>query len=66
MLVRSGVSKVRIIDLDQVSISSLNRHAFALREDVGRSKVEITKKYLLKVLPHCIIETKESYLNKEN
>ena len=56
MLVRSGVSKLRIIDFDQVSLSSLNRHAVATLEDVGIPKVECLKKHLLKIAPWCEIE----------
>ena len=36
MLVRSGVQHIRIIDFDQVSLSSLNRHGVAVMEDVGK------------------------------
>lgn len=56
MLVRSGVSKLRIIDFDQVSLSSLNRHAVATLEDVGIPKVECLKRHLLKIAPWCEIE----------
>lgn len=38
MLVRSGVKKIRLIDFDQVTLSSLNRHAVASMVDVGKSK----------------------------
>jgi tRNA A37 threonylcarbamoyladenosine dehydratase len=31
MLARSGVKRIRIIDFDTVSMSSLNRHSFAVR-----------------------------------
>lgn len=37
--VRSGVKQLRVIDFDQVTLSSLNRHAVATWEDVGRPKV---------------------------
>ena len=46
MLVRSGVQKIRIIDFDQVSLSSLNRHAFANMSDVGKSKTGSVHIYL--------------------
>ncbi len=39
MLARSGVGYIKIVDFDRVSLSSLNRHSFALRSDVGTSKV---------------------------
>jgi tRNA threonylcarbamoyladenosine dehydratase len=37
MLIRSGVRKIRVIDFDQVTLSSLNRHAVANTTDVGES-----------------------------
>ncbi|KAH7090928.1 hypothetical protein BKA62DRAFT_724635 [Auriculariales sp. MPI-PUGE-AT-0066] len=40
MLARSGVGTLRLIDFDYVSLSSLNRHASALAEDVGIPKVQ--------------------------
>ncbi len=55
MLVRSGVQNIRLIDFDQVTLSSLNRHAVATMEDVGISKAEAMKKRLLKVVPWCNI-----------
>ena len=41
MLARSGVGAMRVIDFDQVSLSSLNRHAVASLRDVGRPKSEV-------------------------
>lgn len=31
MLARSGVGRIKIVDFDQVTLSSLNRHSFAMR-----------------------------------
>jgi tRNA A37 threonylcarbamoyladenosine dehydratase len=56
MLARSGIKKMRLIDFDQVTLSSLNRHAVATREDVGISKVACMKKHLLEIIPDCEIE----------
>lgn len=38
LLLRSGVGRLRLIDFDQVTLSSLNRHATATRQDVGLPK----------------------------
>lgn len=56
MLIRSGVSTMRIIDFDQVSLSSLNRHAVATLDDVGTTKVGCLKRHLLKVAPWANID----------
>jgi len=56
MLVRSGVSRIRLIDFDQVTLSSLNRHACATLDDVGRSKASVMQAALHRVAPWCEIE----------
>lgn len=56
MIVRSGVERVRLIDFDQVTLSSLNRHAFACLEDVGLSKVQTVQKYINKIVSWCYVE----------
>ena len=66
MLVRSGVKRIRLIDFDQVTLSSLNRHAMATMEDVGLSKAEVMRSKLLKVVPWCIIEAETEMFKKES
>ena len=46
MLARSGVGRIRIVDFDRVSLSSLNRHSCAVRKDVGTAKVHCLKNYI--------------------
>jgi tRNA A37 threonylcarbamoyladenosine dehydratase len=57
MLLRAGVQRLRLIDFDQVTLSSLNRHAVAVRNDVGIPKVECMKRHLLEIMPLAQIET---------
>ncbi|KAI3403749.2 hypothetical protein KGF56_003474 [Candida oxycetoniae] len=66
MLARSGVEKLRIIDFDQVSLSSLNRHSVATLKDVGISKVECLKTHLLEIVPWIDIEVYKKLWNLES
>ena len=50
-LARSGVSRIRLVDFDQVTLSSLNRHALATLADVGTPKVHCVRKRLQAVVP---------------
>ena len=50
-LARSGISRIRLIDFDQVTLSSLNRHAVATLADVGTPKVHCIRKRLEQVTP---------------
>lgn len=50
-LARSGVSYIRLIDFDQVTLSSLNRHAVATLADVGTPKVNCVRRRLEAAVP---------------
>lgn len=58
MLLRSGVGRLLLVDFDQVSVSSLNRHAVATREDVGTSKALCLKKHFQSIFPECHVDAK--------
>lgn len=63
MLIRSGVETVRVIDFDQVSLSSLNRHAVATLKDVGTSKVECLRNHLHQIAPWTEIQVRNQLWN---
>jgi len=60
MLARSGVGALRLVDFDQVSLSSLNRHAVATLQDVGRPKSEALKLRLRAIAPWCAMDDRAS------
>ena len=63
-LVRSGVGRLRIVDFDDVSWSSLNRHAVATVADVGRKKTEVCKEAFLRIQPSVQIETAAEFFHE--
>ena len=65
-LARSGVGEIAIIDFDRVTLSSLNRHAFATRAHVGLSKVEVFVLFLKDIVPHLKVNVFESFVTPEN
>jgi tRNA A37 threonylcarbamoyladenosine dehydratase len=58
MLLRSGVGKIRLVDFDQVTLSSLNRHAVATLSDVGTPKVQALRKRMEQVAPWVEIDAR--------
>lgn len=58
MLLRSGVGRLLLVDFDQVSVSSLNRHSVATREDVGTPKALCLKKHFATIFPECHVDAK--------
>ncbi|XP_075500942.1 tRNA threonylcarbamoyladenosine dehydratase isoform X3 [Primulina tabacum] len=58
MLLRSGVGRLLLVDFDQVSVSSLNRHSVATREDVGTPKASCLKKHFSAIFPECHVDAR--------
>ena len=60
-----GTAKLRLIDFDQVTFSSLNRHATATRADVGISKVRSVQRFLHSVVSWVHVDTCTNSWNAE-
>lgn len=58
MLLRSGVGRLRLIDFDQVTLSSLNRHAVATRADVGTPKALALARHFLEIAPETPVDAR--------
>ena len=56
MLLRSGVGRLRLVDFDRVTLSTLNRHAVATRTDVGAPKAAATAARFAAILPEASVE----------
>lgn len=65
-LVRSGIKNITIIDGDVFQASNLNRQILATQSDLGKPKVEVAKKRMLKINDEINIEAQNMYVNEEN
>ena len=61
-LARAGVGRLRVVDHDLVTDSSLNRHAVATAADVGRPKAEVVRRFLLAVQPEAEVEALSAFV----
>lgn len=66
MLVRSGVSKIRLVDFDYVTLSSLNRHATATLADVGTPKVACIERTLRQISRWVDVDSRVEIWRKED
>ncbi|KAJ7690247.1 ubiquitin-protein ligase molybdopterin-converting factor [Mycena rosella] len=66
MLVRSGVSKIRLVDFDNVTLSSLNRHATAALADVGTPKVKCIERTLKQIARWVHVDCRIELWRKED
>ncbi len=66
MLVRTGVTNIRLIDFDAVSSSNINRQITAYKSTIGRKKVDVLKEMLLDINENLNIEVYDRRLTGEN
>lgn len=45
------MGRLRLVDFDQVTLSSLNRHAVAVRADVGIPKATCLQQHFQQIMP---------------
>lgn len=55
-LIRLGVGKLSIVDMDRYELSNLNRQLFSSTETIGRYKAEVVKENCLKIHPEATIK----------
>jgi tRNA A37 threonylcarbamoyladenosine dehydratase len=65
-LARSGVARLRLIDLDQVAESNINRQIQALDHTVGQAKVEALRDRIAGIHPGCEVQLVEDFLDEAN
>ena len=65
-LVRSGISRITIVDSDCVAPSNINRQLMATTKTVGRPKVEVLRERLLDINPDAEVTAIVGIYNKEN
>lgn len=65
-LVRSGVGTLDIFDSDTVSVTNLNRQIIALRDTVGRYKVDVMKERALSINPEITVNAHRCFYLPEN
>ena len=65
-LARHGVSKISIIDLDNVAESNINRQIQALQPTLGMAKVDALAERIALINPDCLVTRVEDFLTPEN
>lgn len=64
-LARAGVGRLRLVDCDDVTWSSLNRSAFATPDDIGLPKVEAAGRYLTHLCPELEVDARQAFYHRD-
>ncbi len=65
-LARSGVASLRLIDMDDICTTNINRQIHALDCTVGQSKVSTLAKRIQHIHPDCLVEAIPLFLTPSN
>ena len=65
-LARSGVGTLRLIDLDNVAESNINRQVHALTDTLGLAKITAMAKRIEGINPRCRVEEVEDFVTADN
>lgn len=65
-LARSGVGRLTLVDLDNISESNINRQIHALTSTVGKAKVEAMRERIAEINPSCRVTAIEEFVEPEN
>ena len=65
-LVRSGVGKLTLIDLDNIAVSNTNRQLHALTPDFGKAKVSALHERILQINPSAQVIEIEDFVDSDN
>ncbi len=65
-LVRSGVGRITLVDMDHVSISNINRQLHATDATLGQAKVHAMRERLALINPACAVYAIDEFVTPEN
>ena len=65
-LARSGVGRLRLIDLDHIAESNINRQVHALEGTLGMAKVEVMRSRIADINPEAVVEAVDDFLVADN
>lgn len=65
-LVRTGIGKITLIDMDEVCLSNMNRQSHALSETIGQSKIEVLAARLQSINPQLEVSLIDDFISPDN
>lgn len=65
-LARSGVGKIRMVDLDEICITNVNRQLHAMDGQIGKQKTAAMEERVRAINPQCEIEVIEGFFTERS
>lgn len=65
-LARSAVGRLRLIDMDHIAESNMNRQLQAVEPDLGKAKVIALRERIAQINPDCRVDAVEEFVTADN
>ena len=65
-LARTGIGAITLIDMDDVCVTNTNRQIHALKDNVGKAKIEVMAERILEINPECRVTCIDDFITPEN
>ncbi|MFD2255818.1 ThiF family adenylyltransferase [Luteolibacter algae] len=65
-LARSGIGKIRMVDLDEICITNVNRQLHAMDGQIGRQKTAAMAERVRAINPDCVLEVIEGFFTERS
>ena len=65
-LARSGIGKIRMVDLDEICITNVNRQLHAMDGQIGRQKTAAMEERVRAINPGCEVEVIEGFFTERS
>jgi tRNA A37 threonylcarbamoyladenosine dehydratase len=65
-LARSGIGKIRMVDLDEICITNVNRQLHAMDGQIGRQKTAAMAERVRAINPECEVEVIEGFFTERS
>lgn len=65
-LIRSGVENITIVDYDKIDISNINRQIIAVKNDIGKDKVDAWRDRISSINTNVNVKTINTKITSEN
>jgi tRNA A37 threonylcarbamoyladenosine dehydratase len=65
-LARSGIGKIRMVDLDEICVTNVNRQLHAMDGQIGRQKTAAMAERVMAIHPECEVEVIEGFFTERS
>jgi len=65
-LARSGIGQITLIDMDDICVTNTNRQIHALKDTIGKQKIDVMAERIKAINPECKVNLVDDFISTDN